>query len=165
MKTIITIATILLITTMLNAQPDSRDHMRRSRSNTEINSEKHNRNHRHNYSFNTQTNILANLNNLELTFDQKKKIETYMFENRLKIVDLNSEIKKLTLQRNKSLGDADFNNAKKLSDQYHKKQSEIAQVRIKMLENIYSVLSKEQQQQYRELSTARIWDRKQLRNR
>jgi len=91
------------------------------------------------------------LEKLELTDKQKEQIDDLKLQNRLAIIELQADLKKITLMRHKYMADSDFNNAKKSVTEYHEKRTEIATKQIELAEKIYNLLDKKQQEAYRKI--------------
>lgn len=88
---------------------------------------------------------------IKLTETQLEQIKKLQYEHRMALVDLQASLKKLALQRRKYLTDADFQNAKKVTEQYYLKRAEIAKKRIELRESIYLLLNEEQRKIYNKL--------------
>lgn len=85
---------------------------------------------------------------LGLSEEQKTTIENLRMQHRLAAIDIQAEIKKLSLQRRNHLSKGEFRQAKRLTEQYYNKRKELAQKRIELTENIYNQLDDEQKERF-----------------
>jgi Spy/CpxP family protein refolding chaperone len=83
---------------------------------------------------------------LKLTDKQKDDIEKLRVNHRKEVIVIQSEIKTRNIDKMQALENADFAKAKTISKEIFDRQSQIAQKRIELHENIYKLLTAEQKE-------------------
>ncbi len=85
---------------------------------------------------------------LNLTETQQKNIENIRDEYQKKLIDIEAKLGKLQIDKENALRDADFNQAEKITDKISDQRAIIAKDRIKIKEQIFNILNKDQQTKF-----------------
>lgn len=96
---------------------------------------------------NQEHHQLGALWNLDLTVDQKDLIHEYLNAFAKKKINITSDIKVLALEKREMLKDQNFDSAKDEVSDIYKKKAVLQKGRIDLKEQIWNVLTKEQQDQ------------------
>ncbi len=91
------------------------------------------------------------INRLELTDKQEKEIRDIRDTHKKAANLKRAEIKNLEMDMHKYMKDAEFKKAAKISEQLTEAKGDIHLSRIKMMEDVYSKLTDEQKQEFKEM--------------
>ena len=138
----IILITISILSSDLFAQKPERDN-RRKDQNFSRSEQKHGM-QRHNDRL-----MGINLKEIDLTDQQKKKIDNLMTAHKKEMIDKEAQVKKLHIDQKSAMDNENFKQAKSISDQIYKIKADISKLRIDHLENIYKELTQEQKEALR----------------
>ncbi len=91
------------------------------------------------------------LDQLNLSADQQENIDKIRDQHQKKIIDVRAKLAKLRIDKRNAMKNSDFNLAEKITDKISGQRAIIAKDRIKLQEQIFNTLTKEQQTKFEEL--------------
>jgi len=94
-------------------------------------------------------NSIHNLRDLDLTKEQKDKMEEILTKYRKEIIDFRSKFESLKIDERSEMRKGNFEKAKTISKKVSKIKEEISFSNIDRQKNIYNILTKEQQEKFK----------------
>ena len=86
---------------------------------------------------------------LDLTTVQQENIEKIRDEHQKKLIDIRAKLEKLRIDKKNAMKTSDFNQAEKITDKISAQRAIIAKDRIKLQEQIFNTLTKDQQAKFK----------------